>query len=174
MDTAPRRLVAWLIDWCCILVWVAATAAIGVPLLLVGVITVTNVIVLNLVGAIVVIVPVVGAAAWCESTPRGATPGKRAMGLVVQSGSIRLPYRLALLRNALKLGVPWLIGHAAVFAIVNSSNAGNVPAGVWVLTGLAYLIPIIWIISLFVGDHRTPYDRICSTHVLRTTVTTAH
>ena len=172
MNVAARRSGAWLIDWCCILAWVAATAAVGVPLFLAGVIVRTNVVVLNLVGAIVVIVPVVVAAAWCESRPIGATPGKRAMGLVVQSGSIRLPYRLALLRNLLKLGVPWLIGHAAVFAIVSSSNASNeVPTGVWMLTGLAYLIPIVWIVSLFVGDRRTPYDRICGTNVSRRTVT---
>lgn len=172
MDAAVRRIVAWLIDWCCILVWVAATAAVGVPLFLAGVIATTSVVVLNIVGATVVIVPVVVAAAWCESRPSGATPGKRATGLLVRWGSIRVPYRLALLRNVLKLGVPWLIGHAAVFAIVSSSNASNeVPAGVWVPTGLAYLIPIVWIVSLFVRDRRTPYDRICGTTVSRQAVT---
>lgn len=156
-----------MIDWCCILVWVAVTAAIGVPLFLAGVTATTNLVVLNIVGAIVVIVPVVLGAAWCESRPAGATPGKRVMRLVVLSGTNRLPYRLALLRNFLKLGVPWLVGHAAVFAIVSSSASTEVPAGVWVLTGLAYLIPIVWIVSLFVGDRRTPYDRICGTDVTR-------
>lgn len=174
MKIPARRIVAWLIDWCCILVWVAATAAVGVPLFLAGVTATMSLVVLNLVGAVVVIVPVVLAAAWCESRPTGATPGKRAMGLVVRSGSIRLSYRLALLRNVLKLGVPWLIGHAAVFAIVSSSNASNeVPTAVWVLTGLAYLIPIVWIVSLFVGDGRTPYDRICGTTVSRQMMTAA-
>lgn len=168
MNTAARRIVAWLIDWSCILVWVAATAAVGVPLFWAGVITTTNVVVLNIVGAIVVIVPVVAAAAWCESRPGGATPGKRAMGLIVRAGGIRLPYRVALLRNLLKLGAPWLIGHAAVYDLASGSNAGGeVPPGVWVLTGIAYLIPIVWIVSLFVGDRRTPYDRICGTDVSR-------
>ena len=139
-----------------------------------GVTVVINLAVLNLVGAIVVIVPVVLAVAWCESRPIGATPGKRAMGLVVRLGSVRLPYRLALLRNLLKLGVPGLIGHTAVFAIVSSSNASNgVPTGVRALTGLAYLIPVVWIVSLFVGDRRTPYDRICGTTVSRQAVTAA-
>lgn len=174
MNIAVRRIVAWLIDWCCILVWAAATAAVGVPLFLAGVTVTTNPIVLNLVGAIVIIVPVVVAASWCESRPTGATPGKRAMGLEVRAGSIRLPYRLALLRNLLKLGVPWLIGHAAVYAIVSSSSANHeVPAGVWVLTGFAYLIPIVWIVSLFVGGGRTPYDRICGTAVVHKTLASA-
>ncbi|KNC18856.1 hypothetical protein AC792_09705 [Arthrobacter sp. RIT-PI-e] len=175
MDVAVRRIVAWCIDWCCILVWVAVTLAVGVPLFLAGIIVTTNMVVLNLVGAIMVIVPVVLDVAWCESRLVAATPGKRAMGLIVYSSSTQMPYRLALLRNILKLGMPWLIGHAAVFAIVSSSHSSNlVPTGVWVLTGLAYLMPIIWIISLFVGDQRTPYDRICGTTVLRQKLTTAH
>ena len=170
MRLAGRRIAAWLIDWGCILVWVAATAAIGVPLFLGGVITAMNDLALNVIGAVVVIIPVVLAAAWCESRRSGATPGKRVMGLVVRAGTDRPAFRLALLRNTLKLGVPWLIGHAAVFAIVSSSGAGDaVPAGVWVLTGLAYLIPIVWVASLFVGQGRTPYDRICGTEVVRRT-----
>ncbi|MEO7015905.1 MAG: RDD family protein [Leifsonia sp.] len=168
MNVSTRRVVAWLVDWGCIVVWAAATAVVGVSLLLAGVIATTNPFAQNVTGAVVVIVPVVVAAAWCESRPVGATPGKRLMGLVVLTNSRRVPFRLALLRNFLKLGVPWLIGHAAVYAIVTSSNVNHdVPAAVWVLTGFAYLIPIVWIVSLFVGDGRTPYDRICGTNVGR-------
>ena len=174
MTIAARRIVAWLIDWCCILVWVAVTAAVGVPLYLAGGITTTNVVMLNIVGAIVFGVPVVVATARCESRQRGATPGKRAMGLIIRAAGIRLPYRVALLRNVLKLGVPWLIGHAAVYALASGSNTGDeVPAGVWALTGLAYLIPVVWIVSLFVGERRTPYDRICGTDVSRPMVAAA-
>ena len=166
MRVGGRRVVAWLIDWGCILVWVAATAAIGVPLYLAGVITALNITALNIVGALVIVVPVVTAAAWCESRSVQATPGKRAMGLVVREGPARAKFRVALLRNVLKLGVPWLIGHAAVFAIVSSSGVSDsVPIAVWVLTALAYVIPIIWILSLFIGVGRTPYDRICGTNV---------
>ncbi len=168
MNLSTRRILAWLIDWSCILAWVAATAAVGVPLFLGGVITTSNLVVLNVVAAVLIVVPVVVAAAWCESRPGGGTPGKRITGLSVQRGSLRLSFRRALLRNSLKLGVPWLIGHAAVYAIVSSSNVGDqVPFGVWVLTGLAYVIPIVWVVSLFVGDRRTPYDRISGTDVTR-------
>ncbi len=168
MSVAVRRVVAWLIDWGCILVWVAVTAAVGVPLYLGGLITAVNIVALNLVGALVIVVPVVVAAAWCESRSFEATPGKRVMSLVVQTGTARVQFKIALLRNFLKLGLPWLIGHAAVFAIVASSSAHEtVPTAVWVLTALAYIFPIVWVLSLFIGRGRTPYDRICGTSVTR-------
>jgi hypothetical protein len=74
----------------------------------------------------------------------------------------------ALVRNALKIGVPWLIGHAAVFAITTgSADGGDVPAGVWVLTAAAYVVPLVWIVSLFIAGGRTPYDRLSGTTVVR-------
>ncbi|MEV1128547.1 RDD family protein [Agromyces sp. NPDC049794] len=168
MSISGRRIVAWLIDWACILGWVGLTAAIGVPLYLAGVTPSMDVATLNLVGALVVVVPAVVGAAWFESRRRAATPGKRVLDLEVRTdaGSPRLP--VALLRNALKIGVPWLIGHAAVFAITSSSaDDGTVAVGVWVLTAAAYVIPLAWIVLLFVAGGRTPYDRLSGTTVVR-------
>ena len=168
MGIGGRRIVAWLIDWACILAWVAVTAAIGVPLYLAGIIAPAGLLTLNAIGALVVVIPVVLGAAWFESRPVAATPGKRALGLFVQTGAGRPPFRVALARNALKIGMPWLIGHAAVFAIVTSSaTTETVPVGVWVLTGAAYVIPLVWVVSLFVAGGRTPYDRITGTEVGR-------
>lgn len=167
MRVGRRRVLAWLIDWACILAWVAVTAAIGVPLYLAGVIAPVGVLELNLVGACIMVMPVVIAAACFESRSVAATPGKRALGLRVLATSGRPRFLVALVRNLLKVGLPWLIGHAAVFAIVTSSAASDtVPAGVWMLTAAAYLIPVIWIVSLFVPGGRTPYDRITSTSVV--------
>jgi uncharacterized RDD family membrane protein YckC len=163
-----RRLAAWLIDWTIILVWVGITAAIGVPLRLAGIVAPTGFGTLNLIAALVVVVPVVGGATWFESRSVAATPGKRVMRLRVRTAGGRPSFRVALLRNTLKIGVPWLIGHAAVFAIVASSGTTDpVPVGVWLLTGAAYLIPIIWVGSLFVAGGRTPYDRVTGTDVVR-------
>lgn len=171
MGISGRRLVAWLIDWTCILAWVAITAAIGVPLHLAGMIAPTGYGALNLIAALVVVVPVVVGAAWFESRSVAATPGKRVMRLRVRTTGGRPPFRIALLRNTLKIGVPWLIGHAAVFAIVASSGTTDpVPVWVWLLTGAAYLIPLIWIGSLFFAGGRTPYDRAIGTDVVRDAV----
>ncbi|WP_136709104.1 RDD family protein [Agromyces sp. H66] len=168
MTLGVRRISAWLIDWACILGWVALTAAIGVPLYLAGVTSPMGVGTLNVISALVVVVPVVVGAAWFESRPRSATPGKRVLGLEVRTDAGRPRFPLALLRNALKIGVPWLIGHAAVFAITTSSaDGGSVAVGVWVLVAAAYVIPIVWIVSLFVAGGRTPYDRLSGTTVER-------
>ncbi|MBN9609843.1 MAG: hypothetical protein BGO26_18025 [Actinobacteria bacterium 69-20] len=165
MHYASRRILAWLIDWACILGWVAVTAAVGVPLYLAGVITRTGALTLNAIGAVVVVVPVALAAAWFESRSNPATPGKRVLGLVVCAAAGTPRFGQTLTRNALKIGLPWLVGHAAVIAIVNTS-AGETPISVWALLVVAYLLPLTWIASLFVGTGRTPYDRASRTIVI--------
>ncbi|MFF1877023.1 RDD family protein [Leifsonia sp. NPDC058230] len=162
-----NRLLAWLVDWACILGWAAVTAAVGVPLYLSGATRGIDALTVNLVSAVVLVVPVTLALAWLESSRRQASVGKRLRRLLVtdaRSGS-RIPFGRALLRNALKLALPWSIGHAAVIEIVGVDPAAQVPAGVWVLTAVAYLLPIWYIVSLFVGSGRTPYDRLARTRV---------
>lgn len=167
MQRGTRRILAWMIDWSCILVWVAVTAAVGVPLYRAGVIARTGVVTSNVVGAALIVGPVVFWAAWFESRPNPATPGKRLLGLMVCAAAGRPGLGKTLTRNALKIGLPWLVGHAAVFAIVDSdSAAGGTPIAVWGLVVAAYLLPLTWIASLFVGAGRTPYDRVSGTRVI--------
>jgi hypothetical protein len=70
---------------------------------------------------------------------------------------------LAILRNTLKIGVPWTIGHAAVFSIAQAGGSVPVPVpvSVWLLTVVAYVLPIMYVAFLFVGQGRTPYDLTC-------------
>jgi hypothetical protein len=59
VDRHPwNRLLAWGVDWLCILVWVAITAAVGIPLYLSGVTTGLSLAVLNVVAALILVVPV--------------------------------------------------------------------------------------------------------------------
>ena len=164
-----NRLLAWMVDWGCILVWVAVTAAVGVPLYLAGTTRDLDTVTLNLVAGAVTVVPVTVWFAWFESRAREATPGKRLRGLAVVAAAdgSRITFGRALLRNALKIAVPWLVGHAAVFSIVDTSGSAAVPIGVWLLTGAAYALPIGYVASLFVGAGRTPYDRLSKTVVIR-------
>lgn len=162
------RLVAWIIDWVCILGWVGLTAAVGVPLHLAGLTGGLSYFQLNLIGALVVVVPVVLAAAVTESRPRAATPGKRLTGLRVSKGHGGPSVWAALVRNALKIGVPWLIGHAAVFALtMPGDTSGAVPPIVWLLTAFSYALPIAYVASLFLHTGRTPYDAATGTSVVR-------
>jgi uncharacterized RDD family membrane protein YckC len=160
-----RRLVAFAIDWCCMLGWVAVVAAVGIPLYLAGAIQLTGALAQNLIG-LTVVVPIVLAAAWCESHARGATPGKLALRLRVVRRNERLSFPWALLRNTLKLGVPWIIGHVAVFALVDTSASGTTPAWVLWLLVAAYVLPVLWVISLLLPGAHTIYDRLTSTDVV--------
>src|SRR5687768_10424313 len=113
------RLVAWLIDWLCVLAWVAVTAAVGTAVYLTGATAGLSTGALNVIATATVVVPVTIALAWLESSSREATIGKRTRGLRVvdaDSGS-RVRFPRALLRNALKIAVPWTIGHTVVFEI---------------------------------------------------------
>jgi len=161
-----RRIAAWLIDWLCILGWVAVTAAVGVPLYLAGVIAPSGLLLLNVIGAVVIVIPVVLGASFFESGKRAATPGKRALRLRVESHGAGPSLPRAVARNALKLGVPWLIGHAAAFAIsTQSASHSGVSAAIWTLTGFAYLLPIAYVVSLFLPSGRTPYDLLAHAEV---------
>ena len=166
MERHPwRRLLAWLIDWCCVLLWAGALAAVAVPLYRAGLITTLSPLAGNIVGAAVLVVPATFALAALESGRRGATIGKRVAGLRVETGGGSAPsLGRSLARNTLKIMVPWLIGHAAVYALSDTSGAA-VPGWLWALTVAAYVLPIVWVVSLFVGSGRTPYDRIVGTYV---------
>lgn len=120
---------AMLVDWFCILVWVAITAAVGVPLYLRGASHPVGALASNLVAALMAVVPATFVLSLLESSPREASIGKRTRYLRVVdavTGS-RVSFRRSILRNTLKIGVPWTIGHAAVFSIVQASGSGPVP-----------------------------------------------
>jgi hypothetical protein len=158
-----------LIDWFCILAWLAITAAVGVSLYLSGATRPVGALASNLVAALVTVVPATVVLSLLESSPREASIGKRTRHLRVVdavTGS-RVSFRRSILRNALKIGVPWTIGHAAVFSIVQAGGSVPVPVSVWLLTVVAYVLPIMYVAFLFVGQGRTPYDLISGTVVIQ-------
>ena len=170
------RLLAVLIDWLFMCVWIGLVAAITVPLFLVGATASLPPVAENAVAALVTVVPITIALAVMESGPRQSTPGKRARRLVVRDARTgdALPFRRALLRNAVKIALPWAVGHAAVYAIVGASGAtggvgASVPPGVEALTAIAYVLPAVWLVTLLLGSGRTPYDRIAGAVVARPT-----
>ena len=168
------RLAAWLVDWLLVLGWVAVTAAAGLPLFLGGYVGWLSDLALNVIATLVVVVPVTVGMAVLESSAREASIGKRARRLVVVTvgTSRRISRSRALVRNVLKIALPWTVGHAAVFEITATSTTGAVPVSTWIVTACAYILPIVYVVSLFIGSGRTPYDRISGTTVVvRTSVT---
>jgi len=149
------------------LLFAGLLAGIGIPLYLTGVLRSAPLIVENVISAFLLVVPAVLTLAGLEASQKASTIGKRVMKLrVTGPGDARITYARAITRNTLKFGVPWLIGHAAVYAIWNASSRGTVPGWwIWPLLVLSYGIPIVWTVSLFVGNGRTPYDRQAHTWV---------
>ncbi|MGI5190783.1 RDD family protein [Promicromonospora sp. CA-289599] len=163
---AWRRIVAWLVDWLCFLVWLALVAAIGIPLYVAGMTGQWSVVTTNVVSALVTAVPLTIFLAVLESGQRQASVGKRVLGLkVVAAGDGgRLSFASALLRNALKVAVPWTIGHAAAITLVGSTT---ISPGIVTLTAAAYILPLVYVVTLFVREGRTPYDRAGGARVVR-------
>ena len=155
-------------DWLCILVWVAITAAVGVPLFLTGVTSGLTFWALNVIASLILVVPVTLALAGLESSAREGSLGKRVRRLRVVDVATgdRVSFWRALARNIMKIAAPWMIGHAAVFGIVASSDASAVPTAVWIVTAVAYILPVTYLVSLFVGSGRTPYDWAAGTAVV--------
>ncbi|GAB3162129.1 hypothetical protein GCM10027059_14100 [Myceligenerans halotolerans] len=163
---AWRRIAAWLVDWLCFLAWLGLLAAVGIPLYLSGVTGHWSVTIMNVVSALVTAVPLTIFLAVLEAGPRQASIGKRVAGLKVvgaRDGG-RLSLGAALVRNALKVAVPWTIGHAAAIGLVVSLTVGP---GLVVLTAAAYVLPIVYVVTLFAGAGRTPYDRAARARVVR-------
>ena len=160
-----NRLLAGVIDWLCILVWIAVVAVVGITLYLTGVTRGIDSVTANIVGFVTLVAPVTIALARRESNAPEATPGKRARGLAVQSNAdgSRTSFGRALARNALKIAVPWELGHTVAFTLATGN--GIVPAWIVPIIALTYALPIVYIVTLFVGDGRTLYDRIAGTVV---------
>lgn len=125
-----NRIVAWLIDWLCILVWVAVTAAVAVPLYLAGALHLDNPVAQNVVASLVIVVPVTVTVAVLESGTAAASVGKRFRRLVVMDIDTRLPLTLprSLLRSSLKIALPWLCAHVGVYGFLNAGG-GSPPGG---------------------------------------------
>lgn len=164
-STTRSRLLAGLIDLGLVLVWVLLVAAIGVPLYLTGQTRALGPLALNLVGLALVVLPVTGALTAMECGPYEATPGKLKLGLRVRVDPTgeRISWLRSVLRNLLKLGVPWSLGHLASIAV---ASGGGVEAQIGAIVSMA--VPLAYVVSMFVGDGRTIYDRLAGTMVIST------
>ena len=121
------------------------------------------------VGFITLTLPFVLYFAISESSRWQASVGKRVLSVVaVGPDSGRLSVGRALARSALKF-LPWELGH--VFSnhlmehSVRSPDA-TPPMWFWVVSIVSMAGALLYAASLFVGDGRTPYDRLARSRVL--------
>jgi hypothetical protein len=81
----------------------------------------------------------------------------------VAADGARIGHLRSLARNLLKLGLPWTLAHLAVLALV-TVPAPDAAAGALI----AIVVPASYLVSLFVGSGRTPYDWLTGTVVIAT------
>ncbi len=164
-STTRSRLLAGLIDLGLALAWAILVAAVGVPLYLTGRTSAMGPLALNLVGLALVVLPVTIALTVMECGRYEATPGKLKFGLRVRVDPTgeRITWQRSLLRNLLKLGVPWTLGHLAAIAL---AAGGGIDAQIGAIVSMA--VPVAYVVSLVVGEGRTIYDRLAGTMVIST------
>jgi uncharacterized RDD family membrane protein YckC len=159
---AVRRIAAWCVDWLIIVGYAAVLVPLG--LLLRHYAVTLPIGVWNLLSFLLLVAPATGwLAAW--EAGRGASPGKRLLRLRVRAGDGSPPWKRALLRNVLKVALPWELGHTAAFTLASPSAAGPGAVAAAVSGIAACAIAAGYAVSLFVGSGRTPYDRVAGTTV---------
>lgn len=116
----------------------------------------------QLLSLLCITLPVAMYFALNEASGRGATLGKRLLGLRVSDmRGGRLPLGRSLLRSALKFA-PWELAHAASYRIAATETVTAWQLGV---VSMSLLLVTLFVASLFFGAARAPYDRIAGSLV---------
>jgi uncharacterized RDD family membrane protein YckC len=168
-----RRIGALLIDYALILGWIAVVA--GVSALVAAVSggyanwLDLGTAVAELLGFVVLVLPVGVYLFLCERSARQATIGKRAlrMKVVAVDGSRPSAVRI-LVRTIVKL-LPWEVAHFFVWQTVDAVSRGDGAFPAWLLAGLvvADLLPVIYVLVVaFQRDRRGPHDLAAGTRVV--------
>ena len=114
-----------------------------------------------------VILPIMLYFAVSESSRWQATIGKRVLRLqVTDVHGGRRPLLRTLLRAVVKFA-PWELAHTGVWHVPGTpfvSEPGAFSFGLWIA---ALLLALWWFASIWLGDGRTPYDRLAGTMVTR-------
>ena len=163
---SPRqRLLAGLIDVALMGAWALFAAAVVWVAVVAGVPPGTGLLGYNLLALLLVVLPVTLALTALEAGGFEATPGKLRVGLRVRVAATRarIGHVRSLARNLLKLGLPWTLAHLAVLAVVTVPTP-DAAAGALI----AIVVPTTYLVSLFVGSGRTPYDWLTGTVVIAT------
>lgn len=160
---APRRIAAFCLDWLVIAVWGGIVFAAVIAFDSDGFSAPADPWTAQLLGLLVMTLPVVLYFSVTESSTMKGSPGKWVLGLEVETGSgRRLGLAAALIRNLVKLS-PWEFGHMLAYQAVFSGESG-LPVWTLVPAVIAFGGPIVWLVELF-RMGRTPYDRISAAHV---------
>ncbi len=104
-------------------------------------------------------------AAYQESRPSGATPGKGRFGVMVTArDGTPISFGRAVVRNAVKIGIPWQVGHlvavGAAFGGYNDFDRVTIAA-----TAILYPLLAVMIACVLWGEGIAIHDRLAGTIV---------
>jgi uncharacterized RDD family membrane protein YckC len=169
-----KRILAFALDYLLISAYLLVLAALSVLILSTPLAAGFRALWANAVGAEVsgfflLTLPVVLYFAVFESSSRQATWGKRVLGLrVVDQSGERLSLARSLLRSAIKF-FPWELAHFTIWHFVfAASPRASPPAWTMVVLTFVYVLAGAYLLFLFIGEHRTPYDRMAGSYVVGT------
>jgi uncharacterized RDD family membrane protein YckC len=175
----PRRLAAGAVDYCIVALYVGLLTLGGSLARSLELSTgrITGPIrraVAHLIGFSVLTLPVTVALAGTDAGPRGASPGKRLLGLQVATRiGVPLPFVRSLLRSSLKVALPWELAHTAIWRFLGWPARSDDALAKRLLLA-SYLVAGTYLLSLFVGSGRTPYDYASGATVRITTALAPH
>jgi uncharacterized RDD family membrane protein YckC len=172
-----KRILALLIDYAVVLAYMCLLA-VGALVLYVISGKLPNwlshgVVMAELLGFLILVLPVGLYLYFFESSARHATIGKRASGLMVISCNSRSSARAGqiAIRTIVKL-LPWEIAHFFVWHTVAATANGQTAFPLWLEVGLVscLLIPIIYLLTAALqADRRGPHDLVAGTRVTTST-----
>lgn len=116
---------------------------------------------------VVSLLPPVLATVWAaraESGPRQATWGKRRLGIHVSGAAADSGFRHTLLRNAVKILLPWQLGHVVAIGAAHGDFETMRPSTM-VATGLLYAIAALFAVLMLRRSGRGPHDLLAGTRV---------
>ncbi|HEX6055842.1 MAG TPA: RDD family protein, partial [Intrasporangium sp.] len=108
-------------------------------------------------------------AARAEASSARATWGKRREGLTVHDALAvtvgqRIPFKRALVRNLVKISLPWQLGHTVAFGAAEGGFEKLDPVTIGAAAALYPLLGVmLW--TALRGDGRAVHDRVAATQV---------
>lgn len=167
-----RRLLALLVDYALIVAYLAVISIAG---LIVARLTggFANWLALGTLGAellgfVVLVLPVAVYLYLCEASARQATVGKRLLALrvVVAATGERPGHVRILVRTVIKL-IPWEFAHFFVWQAVASAPLAVFPTWITVGIAAANLLPLAYLVCVLVQrERRGPHDLVAGTRVV--------
>ncbi len=172
-NLALRRLLAFLVDYGVMVLFVAVLSATGfairaqLGLTPSAPTTFKQKLLAQALIVATVTLPIVIYFAVSESSRWQATIGKRVLRLQVKAYRGGRPPLLRTLLRAVAKFAPWELAHTGVWHVPGTPFVSEPAAFNYAIWITATLLALWWFASLWLGDGRTPYDRIAGTVVTR-------